>query len=202
LFFEARLVRTATFTAGGGPALITINGAAKKFRPAATRSAFFSFPLRQLSQINAGRPKTPHICKNERNRAATQAMTAQSAPARASPIVAVVDDDPAVCNSLKFSLELEGFRVRIYGSGGSLLRAGDLGECHCFVVDQKMPGLSGLETIAALRSRSFTRPAILIISQPSAALSARAAAAKIPIVEKPFLGNALVDCIRQACDGG
>lgn len=129
-------------------------------------------------------------------------MTEQSAPRRANPIVAVVDDDPAVCNSLKFSLELEGFRVRIYGSGGSLLRAGDLDDCHCFVVDQKMPGLSGLETIAALRNRSFKAPAILIISQPSAALSARAAAAKVPIVEKPFLGNALVDRIREACDHG
>ena len=65
-----------------------------------------------------------------------------------------------------------------------------------------MPGLSGLETIAALRNRSFKAPAILIISQPSAALSARAAAAKVPIVEKPFLGNALVDRIREACDHG
>ena len=35
------------------------------------------------------------------------------------PIVAVVDDDPAVCGSLKFSLELEGFAVRAYASGAS-----------------------------------------------------------------------------------
>jgi len=131
-----------------------------------------------------------------------KAMTGQSASMRVSPIVAVVDDDPAVCNSLKFSLELEGFRVRIYGSGGALLRAGDLGDCHCFVVDQKMPGLSGLETIATLRNRSFTTPAILIISDPSATLTARAAAANVPIVEKPFLGNSLVDRIREACNRG
>ncbi len=129
-------------------------------------------------------------------------MTGQSAPTRVSPIVAVADDDPAVCNSLKFSLELEGFKVRTYGSGGALLRAADLGQCDCFVIDQKMPGLSGLETITALRNRNFVAPAILVISQPSAILSARAAAAKVPIVEKPFLGNALVDRIREACDRG
>ena len=119
---------------------------------------------------------------------------------RENPVVAVIDDDSAVCNSLKFSLELEGFTVRTYDSGWALLRAGDLDGCDCFVIDQKMPGLSGLETIATLRSRSFLAPAILIISQPSAALSAWAAAANVPIVEKPFLGNALVERIREACE--
>lgn len=70
-------------------------------------------------------------------------MAPQSGPMRESPIVAVVDDDPAVCNSLKFSLELEGFQVRTYVSGAALLRSGDLDDCDCFVIDQKMPGLSG-----------------------------------------------------------
>jgi two-component system, LuxR family, response regulator FixJ len=126
-------------------------------------------------------------------------MAPQSAATQTSPIVAVVDDDPAVCNSLKFSLELEGFRVRTYGSGPALLRAGDLEACDCFVIDQKMPSLSGLETIATLRSRSLSAPAILIVSDPSAVVGARAAAAKVPIVEKPFLGNALVERIREAC---
>jgi FixJ family two-component response regulator len=36
-----------------------------------------------------------------------------------------VDDDPAVCNSLKLSLELDGFAVRIYRGGGELLEAND-----------------------------------------------------------------------------
>lgn len=129
-------------------------------------------------------------------------MAGPTAPRRESPIVAVVDDDPAVRNSLKFSLELDGFTVRTYGSGGALLRAADIGECNCFVIDQRVPVSSGLETIAALRDRSFSAPAILLISQPSAALSARAAAANVPIVEKPLLGNALVDRIREACKGG
>jgi two-component system, LuxR family, response regulator FixJ len=118
------------------------------------------------------------------------------------PIVAVVDDDPAVCNSLKFSLELEGFSVRTYCGGVELLRAADLAACDCFVVDQKMPHMSGLEVIAKLRDRRVAAPAILIISQPSAALSVRAAKAKVPIVEKPFLGNTLVERIREACARG
>jgi len=116
------------------------------------------------------------------------------------PIVAVVDDDIAVCNSLKFVLELEGFTVRTYASGAELLRAGDVGICDCFVVDERMPGMSGLDVIAEMRDRHISAPAILIISQPSARVSARAAKSSVSIVEKPLLGNTLVDKIREACE--
>jgi two-component system, LuxR family, response regulator FixJ len=114
------------------------------------------------------------------------------------PVVAIVDDDPAVAGSLKFSLELEGFTVRAYGSAAEFLDAGDFA-CACCVVDQRMPGMSGMDLIAALRDRKVDTPAILLTSHPNAAVSARAARAGVPIVEKPLLGNALVDKIREAC---
>ncbi|SRR5581483_11761554 len=117
------------------------------------------------------------------------------------PLIAVVDDDPAVCNSLKFSLELEGFTVRTYRSGAEFLAAGNFRDCNCFIVDQRMPGMSGMELIAQLRERNVSTPAILIISQPNKVLSARAAEAQVPIIEKPLLSNALVDKIREVCTG-
>jgi two-component system response regulator FixJ len=117
------------------------------------------------------------------------------------PIIAVVDDDLAVCNSLKFSLELEGFAVRAYHSGAEFLAAGNFCDCKCFVIDQRMPGMSGMELIAALRERKVSTPAILIISQPNKVLSARAAEADVPIIEKPLLSNALVEKIREVCSG-
>jgi two-component system, LuxR family, response regulator FixJ len=118
---------------------------------------------------------------------------------KSPPLVIVVDDDPAVCGSLKFSLELEGFSVRTYGSGSDLLHADDFETCKCFVIDQRMPAMTGMELIAKLRDQRILTPAILIISHPSAALSARAATAGVPIVEKPLLGNTLLDRIREAC---
>ncbi|MGA8615557.1 MAG: response regulator [Xanthobacteraceae bacterium] len=126
-------------------------------------------------------------------------MVLRTELSRPPPVVAVVDDDEAVCNSLKFFLELEGFSVRTYASGAELLRAGDIGACDCFVVDEKMPGMSGLEVIAQMRDRHISAPAILIISQPSAKVSARAAKSHVPIVEKPLLGNTLVEKICEAC---
>ncbi|MFZ0694968.1 MAG: response regulator [Alphaproteobacteria bacterium] len=115
------------------------------------------------------------------------------------PVVVVVDDDLAVCSSLKFSLELDGFAVLAYHSGTELLHASDLSACKCYVIDQRMPGMNGMELIAKLRDRKVLTPAILIISHPNAALSERAAKADVPIVEKPLFGNTLVDRIREAC---
>jgi two-component system response regulator FixJ len=116
-----------------------------------------------------------------------------------NPVVAVVDDDPAVCSSLKFSLELEGFSVRTYRSADELLRTDDAAACDCLVIDQRMPGMSGMELIERLRLSQVSTPAVLIISHPNPALLARAVKAAVPIVEKPLLGNALIERIREAC---
>jgi FixJ family two-component response regulator len=127
------------------------------------------------------------------------AMTEGPQATAKRPVIAVVDDDPAVCGSLKFALELEGFAVRTYHSGAELFHVGDFEGFDCFVVDQRMPGMTGMELVEVLRARRIMTPVILIISHANAALSARAQKAAIPIVEKPLLGNALVERIREAC---
>ncbi|HTV30452.1 MAG TPA: response regulator [Xanthobacteraceae bacterium] len=119
-------------------------------------------------------------------------------PADPLPIVIVIDDDQAVCSSLKFSLELEGFSVRAYGSAAEFFNAG-LIDANCLLIDQHMPGMTGMELIAKLRAQNISTPAVLIVSQPNAAVSDRATKAGVPIVEKPFLGNTLMEKIREAC---
>jgi len=116
--------------------------------------------------------------------------------------VVIVDDDPAVCNALKFSLEIEGFTVRLYESGPQLLNDHALSDCSCLVVDEKMPDLAGIDLIVELRERDFAAPAILMTSYPNAALARRAATINVPIVEKPLLNDALLDLIRIACATG
>jgi two-component system, LuxR family, response regulator FixJ len=112
-------------------------------------------------------------------------------------VVIIIDDDLAVRNSLKFSLEIEGLTVRSYATGSELLSVGDLDLCSCLVVDQNMPGMNGLDLIGLLRARHFVAPAILITSHPSPSLRERARTAGVPIVEKPLLGNTLLDKIRD-----
>jgi FixJ family two-component response regulator len=114
--------------------------------------------------------------------------------------VAVVDDDPAVRHSLKFSLEIEGFRVGIFASADELLQEDDLARFGCLIIDEHMPGIGGLELVARLRARQIAAPAILITSHPSKVLAERARKAAVPIVEKPLLGNALLEGIRSLTD--
>jgi len=114
----------------------------------------------------------------------------------ADTIIAVVDDDPAVRASLQFALEVEGFGVRVYPDAQAMLAAGHFADYRCVIVDQNLPTITGLDLVARLRDQSVCVPAILITSHPSAVLRGRADQAGVPIVEKPLLGNALVDKVR------
>ena len=59
-----------------------------------------------------------------------------------------------------------------------------------------MPGMNGLDLVLELRTRHIETPAILITSHPNQSLRDRAAAANIPIIEKPLL-NSLLDHVRR-----
>src|SRR6266568_5065069 len=95
---------------------------------------------------------------------------ADEASVRAA-LVIVVDDDAAVRNSLKFSLEVEGFAVLAYANSSELLSAHEFPNCSCLVIDQNMPGTTGLDLIEMLRNRNVKAPAILITTHPSGFLT-------------------------------
>lgn len=116
-------------------------------------------------------------------------------------MVLLVDDDGALRDALRFSLELEGFKVETFSSGEALLDHDLPPQGACLVLDQKLPGASGLSILSQLRARKVETPALLITSNPDRALRSAAAKAKVRIVEKPLMGDALVNGIRQAMGG-
>lgn len=99
-------------------------------------------------------------------------------------IVAVVDDDLAVLDSLKFLLETAGYRVAAYSSATAFLDD-RLSRPACLIVDQHMPAITGLELVARLREEDAAVPALLITGAPSAAIEARARQLGIKLLEKP-----------------
>ncbi|WP_083770973.1 response regulator [Phenylobacterium zucineum] len=118
------------------------------------------------------------------------------------PLIVIVDDDPGLAGGLKFSLEAEGYRVETLETGEALLLR-DLPEADCcLVVDERLPGISGLNALAQLRRRGVDLPALLITSNPSPVLRDAAAAAGTPIIEKPLLGDALLQPIADALARG
>jgi FixJ family two-component response regulator len=115
-------------------------------------------------------------------------------------IVLVVDDDPAVRDSYKFSLELEGFEVRTYPGPNELLNDDSLPECGCMLVNYQMPTMNGLELVERLRDRQVSMPIVLVTGHSNDNLRKRAAAAGVSVVEKPYLGRRLVDHLRRTFD--
>jgi len=69
-------------------------------------------------------------------------------------MILVVEDDAAVRNSMKFSLEAEGYQVRAYSKAPDVLEAPDLSEIDCLVVDYRLEGMNGLELVRQMKRPS------------------------------------------------
>jgi FixJ family two-component response regulator len=119
----------------------------------------------------------------------------------AQTTVLIIDDDPAVRNSLKFALEVEGFAVRAYHAAADLLREREFPADGCLVIDYKLPEMNGLDLLVELRNRKIDLPAILITTHPSIEVRRRAAVAGVVLIEKPLLNDTLFQGIRAALDG-
>jgi len=115
-----------------------------------------------------------------------------------TPTVIVVEHDASVRRSLRFALAVEGFDVRTYARGFDMLGAFELPDRGCVVVDYNLPDMTGLDLVAHLRNRHVSLPAILITTNPSVTLRRRAEEAGVPMIEKPLLGDILIDRITAA----
>src|SRR6202011_5465128 len=116
-----------------------------------------------------------------------------------TPVVYVVDDDSDVLGSLRFLLETDGFSVRTFRSGAALLNGITTGDVDCFVIDYKMPAMSGIDLASRLRNRDVDAPIILITGDPDKSIQEKAAAAGIHhVLQKPLLEENLISRIRGA----
>lgn len=109
--------------------------------------------------------------------------------------ILLVDDDAALCEAIAFSLEIEDYVVRAYGSGEAALGGEPQPGGDCVIIDYRLPGMDGLELLARLRARGLRCPAIMITSNPSKRLRLKVKDAGASLVEKPLLCDSLVDAI-------
>ena len=118
---------------------------------------------------------------------------------RHSPLVAVVDDDDAVRDSLALLLRLHGCDVRSFASGERFLEWVGTEPVDCVLLDLKMNGLSGLDVQGTLEQRGLRYPIVMLTAHGDVATTRAALkAGAFDFIEKPFDDEVLLKTIRAA----
>ena len=117
-------------------------------------------------------------------------------------LVYVIDDDPAMRDSLDFLLDAAGLKARLFESAVSFLEAlPELGP-GCIVSDVRMPNLDGLELLKRLRESNKPLPIIIMTGHGDIPLAVEAMKlGAIDFIEKPFEDDRLIGTITAALSG-
>lgn len=117
-------------------------------------------------------------------------------------LVYVIDDDPAMRDSLDFLLDAAGLKARLFESAVSFLEAlPELGP-GCIVSDVRMPNLDGLELLRRLRESNKSLPIIIMTGHGDIPLAVEAMKlGAIDFIEKPFGDDRLISTITAALSG-
>lgn len=117
------------------------------------------------------------------------------------PVVFVVDDDPAMRESLRWLIESIGLSVQTHATAKEFLERYNPANVGCLVLDVRMPGLSGLDLQDELAERGCHLPIIMITGYAEVPMAVRAMkAGAIDFIEKPFSDQDLLDRVRFAID--
>jgi FixJ family two-component response regulator len=120
-----------------------------------------------------------------------------------TPVVAVVDDDMSMLQSLGDLFESAGYMVLIFPSAASLLDAVDLAGIDCLVTDIGMPAITdGLELKRIVHLHRPELPIILITGREVTAEVLAGARHSQGLFRKPFDSQQLLVAVRDAIDGG
>ena len=117
-------------------------------------------------------------------------------------LVYVIDDDPAMRDSLDFLLGAAGLKARLFESAVSFLEALPTLEHGCIVSDVRMPNLDGLELLRRLRESNKSLPIIIMTGHGDIPLAVEAMKlGAIDFIEKPFEDDRLIGTITIALSG-
>src|SRR4051794_36369482 len=115
------------------------------------------------------------------------------------PRVLVADDDPSILAFVREALDFAGYRVQAVADGAAALEALEAEPGPClFLLDLRMPQLSGWEVAGAMRERGWQVATCVMTAAHDAQAWAReiGAAAVLP---KPFDLDDLFAVVEEFC---
>jgi two-component system, NtrC family, nitrogen regulation response regulator NtrX len=116
--------------------------------------------------------------------------------------ILVVDDEAAIRDTLRMVLEFEGYEVGTVGDGRAALDALDESPAAAVLLDIKMPGLDGLETLDRIVAREGAPPVLMISGHGDIATAIECTRrGAVDFLEKPLQRERVLVSVRNALSG-
>jgi FixJ family two-component response regulator len=111
----------------------------------------------------------------------------------------VVDDDPAVRETLSIVLSAAGYQVICFADGTALLAIARSRIPACILLDVHIPGRSGLDILKELHGEEYPAPIFIISGQGDIAMAVSAIKnGALDFIEKPFRGSEIAARLGEA----
>jgi FixJ family two-component response regulator len=111
----------------------------------------------------------------------------------------VVDDDPAVRETLSVVLSAAGYQVVCFADGAALLAVARSRSPLCIFLDVHIPGRSGLDILRELHAEDYPAPIFMISGLGDIAMAVEAIKnGALDFIEKPFRGAEIVTRVEEA----
>src|SRR5713101_5010802 len=118
-----------------------------------------------------------------------------------SKLIATIDDDESMHDSLRDLIESAGLVARCFGSAEEFLESDLHRRAACVIADIRMPKMSGLELQARLKDEEFDIPIIFITAYGDARMRIQAMReGAVEFLAKPFDRQSLLKTVRAALD--
>jgi len=113
----------------------------------------------------------------------------------------VVDDDPAIRDTLFVILSTGGYEVICFADGAALLEVARSRTPAAILLDVNIPGKSGLDILKELHGEDYPAPIFMISGQGDIAMAVGAIkSGALDFIEKPFRGTELVTRLEEAIE--
>src|ERR1700676_4283197 len=134
-------------------------------------------------------------CEEVENAAGTQWGQLMNDPG--IPIIAVVDDDKCVRESLAGLAESVGYEAALFASAEEFLKSvRDRDSLACLILDVRLPGMSGIELYTQLPLSLRSIPTIFITAHADPEMNTWARkAGVIALLNKPFKPEVLLQAV-------
>ena len=120
---------------------------------------------------------------------------------RTSKLIAIIDDDEAIQDSLRDLMEAAGLVARCFGSAEEFLASGLHRQAACLIADILMPKMSGLQLQTRLKDEECNIPIIFITAHGDARIRIQAMReGAVELLAKPFDHHLLLKMVRAALD--